>query len=225
MTIPDIHPDERIDEINEYISLIQKKNGLTLQPMHICSLRLFRGTTNAAPISEAARVSFLFWCAQKNKAGTVYAVELQEEFARLIERNAALNSLSDRVIPVCADIRNIDRSTTGGALDAVFANPPYMKKGAGLPSASEVMHCARYEENGTFSDFAKCAAGLLKKGGSFYTVHRADRIADVIGGMRSAGIEPKRLVTVYPTEKVRRTSFSARESTAEARGCESLPLL
>lgn len=29
MTIPDIHPDERIDEINEYISLIQKKNGLT----------------------------------------------------------------------------------------------------------------------------------------------------------------------------------------------------
>ena len=61
MTIPDIHPDERIDEINEYISLIQKKNGL------ICSLRLFRGTTNAAPISEAARVSFLFCALKKTR--------------------------------------------------------------------------------------------------------------------------------------------------------------
>ena len=112
MTIPDIHPDERIDEINEYISLIQKKNGLTFTTDAYLLAAFVSGAQRTLRRSRKRHGCRFFLCAQKNKAGTVYAVELQEEFARLIERNATLNSLSDRVIPVCADIRNIDRRTT-----------------------------------------------------------------------------------------------------------------
>ena len=84
MTIPDIHSDERIDEINEYISLIQKKNGLTFTTdAYLLAAFVSGHNERCADLgSGTGVVSFL--CAQKNKAGTVYAVELQEEFASRI---------------------------------------------------------------------------------------------------------------------------------------------
>lgn len=196
-----IQEGERLDEINEKLSIIQKKNGLTFTTdAYLLAAFVSGKNMRCADLgSGTGVVSFL--CAQKGKAQTVYAVELQEEFAELIGRNAALNSLSSRVIPLCLDVRLLERADVGGALDAVFANPPYMKKGSGIPSSTRQMHDARYEENGDFSDFARCAARLLKKGGSFYVVHRADRICDVLSGMQNAGIQPKRLITVYPDRK------------------------
>ena len=191
-------PDERIDEINEYLSVIQKKDGLTFtSDAYLLAAFVSGKHRRCADLGSGTGVVALL-CAQKGKAEKVFAAEISEEFAGLIARNADLNSLSDKVTALCADVRTLTKADTGGELDAVFANPPYMKKGSGIPSASEKMRGARYEENGTFDDFALCAARLLRPGGSFYTVHRADRTADVLGGMRSAGIEPKRLVMIYP---------------------------
>ena len=196
-----LYPDERIDEINEYLSVIQKKDGLTFTS-DAYLLASFVGGHHArcADLGSGTGVVALL-CAQKGKADFTYAVELQGEFAELITRNAELNGLGDRIAAVNADVRNLSRADVGGAVDAVFANPPYMKKGRGIPSANRMMNDARYEENGTFADFADCAARLLRGGGSFYVVHRADRIADVLGGMKGAGIEPKRLVMIYPDRK------------------------
>ena len=140
-------------------------------------------------------------CAQKGKAKTVAAIERQSEFAELIARNAELNFLSERITAICGDVREIGREDIGGAVDAVVANPPYFRAGAGLSAKSAIMHDARFEEHGTFSDFALCAARLLRGGGSFYVVHRADRVTDVLCGMRGAGIEPKRMIMVFPDEK------------------------
>lgn len=193
-----LQPDERLDEINEYLSLIQKKEGLTFTTdAYLLSAFVSGKHKRCADLGSGTGVIALL-CAQKGKAMLTFAVELQREFYELIGRNVELNSLADRVIPVCKDVRELSPSDVGGDLDAVFANPPYMKKGSGIPSSSPMMHGARYEENGTFDDFASCAARLLRHGGSFYVVHRADRIADVLGGMRSNGIEPKRLVFVCP---------------------------
>lgn len=191
-------PDERLDEINEYLSVIQKKDGLTFtSDAYLLSAFVSGRHRRCADLGSGTGVVALL-CAQKSKADLTYAVELQAEFAELIGRNVSLNSLEGRIETINSDIREVTKETVGGELDAVFANPPYMKKGSGIPSASAKMHGARYEENGTFEDFALCASRLLRRGGSFYVVHRADRIADVLGGMRSAGIEPKRLIMIYP---------------------------
>jgi len=199
--MPELKSDERIDEINEYLSVIQKKDGLTFtSDAYLLSAFVTGHHEKCADLGSGTGVVSLL-CLQKNKADTVYAVEIQKDFADLISRNAVLNNLSDKIVPVCSDVRDIEKSDMGGALDAVFANPPYMKKGCGIPSSNEMMNTARYEENGTFADFAQCASRLLHFGGSFYVVHRADRLIDVLSGMRNAKIEPKRLIMIYPDEK------------------------
>lgn len=193
-----LNSDERIDDINEYLRIIQKKDGLTFtSDAYLLAAFVSGPHERCADLGAGTGVVSLL-CAQKGKAQRIWAVELQSEFAELIGRNAELNSLSDRIIPICADVRNVDRTHVGGALDAVFSNPPYFRAGAGMPAKNRMMHDARFEENGDFADFAACAARLLRGGGSFYVVHRANRIADVLSGMRAAGIEPKRLILVHP---------------------------
>ena len=193
-----LFPDERIDEINEYLQIIQKKDGLTFTTDAYLLAAFVSGQHERCADLGAGTGVVSLLCVQKEKARRVFAIERQAEFADLISRNAALNSLSERVSPICADVREIGRGDVGGALDAVFANPPYFRAGAGMAARSRIMHDARFEEHGAFADFADCAARLLRGGGSFYVVHRAERIADVLGGMRSAGIEPKRMILVYP---------------------------
>ena len=193
--------DERIDEINEYLRLIQKKEGLTFTTDAYLLAAFVTGVHERCADLGAGTGVVSLLCAQKGKAQTVYAIERQGEFAELIARNAELNSLSERITAIRADVREIERKNVGGALDAVFANPPYFRAGAGIASKSPLMHDARYEEHGTFADFASCAARLLRGGGSFYVVHRADRVTDVLGGMRDAGIEPKRMIIVDPDRK------------------------
>lgn len=193
-----IRGDERIDEINEYLRLIQKKDGLTFTTDAYLLAAFVSGVhQRCADLGSGTGVVSLL-CAQKGKAKRIFAIERQKEFAELIRRNAELNSLSDIITSICADIRETERIDVGGALDAVFANPPYFRAGAGIAARSPIMQAARFEENGTFADFSFCAARLLRGGGSFYVVHRADRVADVMGGMRDAGIEPKRMIIVYP---------------------------
>ena len=193
--------NERIDEINEYLRLIQKKDGLTFTTDAYLLAAFVSGVHERSADLGAGTGVVSLLCAQKGKARSVAAIERQAEFAGLIARNADLNSLSDRITAICGDVREIGREDVGGAVDAVFANPPYFRAGAGIASKSPIMHDARYEEHGTFADFASCAARLLRGGGSFYVVHRADRVTDVLCGMRGAGIEPKRMIMVYPDEK------------------------
>ena len=193
-----IRDDERIDEINEYLKIIQKTDGLTFTTdAYLLAAFVSGQSERCADLGSGTGVVSLL-CVQKDKAQTVYAIERRAELAELIARNAELNSLSERISALCADVREVGRKDVGGALDAVFANPPYFRAGAGLAARSEKLREARFEEHGTFADFAACAARLLRGGGSFYVVHRADRITDVLCGMRGAGIEPKRLLVVYP---------------------------
>ena len=193
-----LNADERVDEINEYLRIIQKKDGLTFTTDAYLLAAFVSGRFERCADLGAGTGVVSLLCVQKGKAKSVFAIERREDFADLTARNAELNSLSGSITAICADVRDVDRADVGGALDAVFANPPYFRSGAGLRSKSPLMHDARFEEHGTFADFAVCAARLLRGGGAFYTVNRAERVADVLGGMRAAGIEPKRMIFVYP---------------------------
>ncbi len=196
-----LNPDERLDDINEYLKIIQKKDGLTFtSDAYLLAAFVSGPHERCADLGAGTGVVSLL-CAQKGKAKCTWAVELQAEFAELIARNASLNSLSDRITPVHADVRQVNRADTGGALDAVFSNPPYFRAGAGIAAKNRMLHDARFEENGDFADFAACAARLLRGDGAFYVVHRANRITDVLSSMRASGIEPKRLILICPDEK------------------------
>ena len=191
---------ERLDEINESLSLIQSRTGLTFGT----DSYLLAAFAHPSPRGTCVElgggtgvVSLL--TVSRNRFARVHAAEIQPYFADLIARNAALNHLEDRVLPLCTDVRDLTQATFGGEVQCVLSNPPYMKADSGRTNAAVEMNIARREENGTITDFCAAAKRLLKWSGFFTVVYRPDRFSDLICAMRENGLEPKRAVLVYPS--------------------------
>lgn len=198
--IPDIqiNQDERLDNVNESLRIIQKKNGLTFGTdayMLAAFMRPEKHAKAAELGSGTGIVSLL--CAARDRFAHIDAYEIQSEFAELGQRNITLNGMADNINQYCSDIRAIP-SDKNGSYDVVFSNPPYMKSGHGERCAHDMKTIARHEESGGIEDFCATAARLLKYGGKFYCVYRPDRLVDLIAAMRSHKLEPKRMTFIQP---------------------------
>ena len=196
-----ISDDERLDYVNEKITLIQKKHGLTFGT----DAFLLASYAKSAPSKTAAElgcgtgiVSLL--CAARNKFSKIYAFEVQESFYDITRRNTVNNGFEQKVIPCLADIRDVKAADVGGEIDAVLANPPYMKTDSGKRNDADEKYIARHEVMGAISDFCACASRLLKYGGKFYVVWRPDRLSELFAAMNSYSLEPKTMTFVHANE-------------------------
>ncbi len=190
--------DERLDKINEDLSLLQLKEGLTFgTDAYLLAAFTRPQRTPGADLGSGTGVAS-FLCLVKNKFPHMHAFEVQPRFADLIERNARLNRLSEKVTVHSKDIRCATPQDTGGWLSGIISNPPYMKAASGFENASDAKNIARREIFGTIKDFCSSAAALLKHGGLFTVVYQPQRLADLFYAMRSCDLEPKRIVLVYP---------------------------
>ena len=117
------------------------------------------------------------------------------------KRNVTLNGLDERITIHGADIRDVSSNTLGYEVDAVFANPPYMRTDSGKRNLSDHKYIARHEVCGGIADFCAAAGRLLKHGGKFYCVFRPDRLSELMGAMRDSRLEPKRMTFVYADKK------------------------
>ena len=202
--------DEHIHAVNEGLSLIQKNNGLTFgtdayllaayvtpEPRALC-VDLGSGT---------GIISLLL--AQKGKVARAVGVEVQAGFAALINKNAALNGLADRVSALHTDARELSQIMLGAhvgeeqgrAADIVVCNPPYMKTQSGARNEHDEKFIARHEVCGDIGDFCAAAARVLRFGGRFYVVYRPDRLSDLMAAMRQNNLEPKRMTFVHADEQ------------------------
>lgn len=134
----------------------------------------------------------------KTKAKKIIGIEILEPSCKLALRNAQINNLEDKIEFINDDIKNYNKYFKSGFADAVTCNPPYMKTGSGFKSPEDYKAAARHEVFASLDDVICCAAKLLKFGGHFFMVHRADRLCDVLCTMRKYRIEPKRLAFVSP---------------------------
>ncbi len=197
-TVP-LQPDERLDEVNEQIRLIQKKQGLTFGTDAYLLSAFIRPQprAHAVDLGSGSGIIPLLLCA-KNKVRSVTAVEIQPAFADLIGRNAELNGFSDRIIPKQADLRSLSPADIGKEVELVCANPPYMKVNTGRTNTAPEKELARHELCGGIDAFAAAASRLLQTKGRFVCVFRPERLCDLLFAMRQNRLEPKRMVTVYP---------------------------
>lgn len=193
--------EERVDFVNENITLIQKTDGLTFgtDAYLLYAYMKKRPKALAADLGAGTGIISLL-CAAKGNFGEISAFEVQKDFAELVQRNAEINDLSDRIKAFCTGVQDID-SSFAEKFDVVFSNPPYMKKESGLRNESEIKYIARHEVCGDIYDFCTAASRMLKFSGSFYVVWRPDRLADVFDAMKSVKIEPKRMTFVHADAK------------------------
>lgn len=186
--------NERIDLVNDRLSLIQKTDGLTFGTDALL-LAGFIGTgyKNALELGSGSGIISML-VLTRGKALHVDALEVQDEYALLTNRNAELNSLQNSLSAFNIDLREY---TADSQYDLIFSNPPYMKASSGKANKESKKNVARHEIKGGIFDFLECAKRNLKYGGDFYCVYRPDRMIDLVFAMRECGIEPKRLCPVY----------------------------
>ncbi len=198
MNPPLIRPDERIDEVNESIRLIQKKQGLTFGTDAFLLAAFTRTSPRARAVDLGSGTGIIpLLLLARNKVASVTAVEIQIEFSELIARNAALNGYADRLSPLCADVRDLKAASVGGEVDLVLSNPPYMRCDTGKRNDHDEKYLARHEVCGCIFDFCASASRLLRHGGRFVTVWRPDRLTDLLSALHEYKLEPKRMTFVH----------------------------
>ena len=193
-----IQNGERLDEVNERISLIRKTDGLTFGTDAYLLAAFLRPAPRGLAVELGTGTGIIsMLCASKEFFRTVTAVEIQRDFAELAERNVKLNGLEERVKILHADLRDLRAADIGEEAEAVFANPPYMRTDSGKRNESDHKYIARHEVCGGIGDFCAAAARLLKHGGKFYCVWRPDRLSELMSALTTCRLEPKVMLFVH----------------------------
>ena len=190
----ELQNNERIDYVNDKLSLIQKTDGLTFGTDALLLAGYINGKyKNGVELGGGSGIISMLLLTRE-KVAQVDCIEVQGEYAELIAKNAELNSLSERLRAVHADVREYKAE---GECDLVFTNPPYMTATSGAHNERTAKTVARHEIFGDIREFCHAGARLLKFGGIFAAVYRPDRLIDLVSAMRDEGLEPKRMTLVY----------------------------
>lgn len=128
----------------------------------------------------------------------VVTLELQRELVEMARRNGELNRLRS-LSAVCADLRARKiPGLTPASFDLVLANPPYRARNTGRASPVPARRIARQESGASLKEFIAAAARYARHGGRAAFIFTAARSAELIGELRAARLEPKRIRMVHP---------------------------
>jgi tRNA1(Val) A37 N6-methylase TrmN6 len=144
--------------------------------------------------------------------------ELIEMFRRNIARNPNATGLQVRV----GDAAALGRGDDLGAFDLVMANPPYHEEAKHDASPDKIKQIANHEKDGNLPQWIQAAATVLRDGGVFTLINRADRRNEILMYLRSqfGEIEVLPLLSKDGGE-VKRLIFRARKGAAYAvRDCK-----
>ena len=83
-------------------------------------------------------------------------------------RGREMNALDNRISFVLTDVSQLDGYDV--FFDAVVTNPPYFRRGSGIPNEDSAKFIARHETTAGVTEFAKCGSQILKSGGDFYMI-------------------------------------------------------
>ena len=210
---------EIVTKINENLTLIQNRDGLTFgtDAYLLAAFASGGAKKTCADLGSGTGIIPLL-CASKNKFKKIYAVEIQPSFSELISRNASLNDLSDIITPVCINVQHLTSSSLFGEIDVVTSNPPYMKADSGKRNEHDEKFIARHEVCGNIEDFCAAASRILKHGGNFYTVWRPDRLCDLLCALRDNRLEPKLITFVHATPQSQPSMVLVRSKKGAASG-------
>lgn len=137
----------------------------------------------------------------KTKA-QIYAVELQKEVYELGKRSIEINNKETQITLINDDILNLKKRFKGDTFDIVTVNPPYFKVlDNSLLNKNNTKAIARHENKLTLEQLLSVSFYILKTNGSFYMVHRTERLIEVLDLLKKYHLTPKELEFIYSNEK------------------------
>lgn len=198
------------------IRLYQRKDGyrFSVDALLLYSFVNLRAAERIADMGAGSGIVGLL-LAKKYPEAEVALIELQEGLFELAEKNIALNGLSDRVRAVRSDIRDLPGGL--GGFDLAVSNPPFRRPDSGLLNVHEERAIARHEIEINLKDLVKAASSILKEKGRFIIVYHPLRLAELMGELRAAALEPKRLGFVHG-KKTHEAKIALLEAVKGGRG-------
>ena len=127
----------------------------------------------------------------------IRGIEIQPSLAAIAHSNVAENQMQASIEIHCMDLRALDHRILASPVDIVTANPPFRKRDSGRINPDHQSAVARHEIETTLAQVATATCRLLRTGGRLIVVYTADRTADLMCELRTAGIEPKRCRMIH----------------------------
>ncbi|MCL1936619.1 MAG: methyltransferase [Defluviitaleaceae bacterium] len=139
-------------------------------------------------------IPLLLYSRKKNK---ITGIEISKENTFLAKRNMFFNNISNDICIINGDIKNVKEIFKGKKFDIVVSNPPYMNSGGGILNEDLDIAAARHEVFCNFENIVEAASYVLNHGGSFYFIHRPNRLTEIIVTLKKYNLEPKKIKFVH----------------------------
>ena len=191
--------DRTLDALfNGQLHILQGRKGyrFSLDAVLLASFASPRGAEKVVDLGAGSGVVSLI-LAKLHPNLAVTGLEIQKTMVTCAQKSARLNQLESRVTILQCDVRGIATVLPPGGADLVVCNPPYRKPTSGRISPNKEKRIARHEIAGSLIDFVRAGAYLLPINGRMAVIYPALRTVDLLGTMRAAKIEPKRLRMVH----------------------------
>ena len=130
---------------------------------------------------------------RKNLSAKFCGLEIQHDAVLLAKKNVEENNLSERIEIIEGDLRNYKSLFEKQKFNVIVSNPPYMKINCGKLNESEKLLIARHELLCNIDDVVQAASYLIKDTGSFFLIHRCERLTDVFNSLKENNFIPKGL--------------------------------
>lgn len=124
----------------------------------------------------------------------VYAIEIQEEKAKLFKENLKLNGIYNIEI-INEDLNKVSLGTN--AVDYIITNPPYYKITDNIGNKSEEFLISRQEKYLNLENIFDFANKILKDRGKLFMIHKPERMVEIF--KESGNLKPKRIKFVQST--------------------------
>ena len=186
-------PDATLDEIED-VRIIQKKKGHRFTTDSILLARLSTPKKYAKVLELGTGCGIIsIILSKKIPSLRITAVEIQEEMAKLAERNVIMNNMEPNISVINRDIKELPNILPSAHFDYIVTNPPYRQPTSGRTSPDKKRAVSNHEFSVTIDDIMKVSRHLLKVRGRISLIYTADRLADLFSSMRRYRIEPKEL--------------------------------
>lgn len=138
-----------------------------------------------------------------NPGANCALLEFNAAAAALSRGNIAFNSLSERVKTIEADLFDVEARRAAGLIesaDLVVSNPPFYAPGASRASPDQDRAMAHVLGPGGLERWLRACLALLRPGGIFVVIHRADALGELLAGV-GGRIGAMEIAPIYPREQ------------------------
>src|SRR3972149_5451663 len=155
-------PDETLDEI-ENVRIIQKKKGRRFTTDSVLLARISTPKKYAKVLELGTGCGIVSIILSKRIPSLrITAVEIQEEMAKLAERNVKLNDLEHSISVLNRDIKELPKILPSAHFDYIVTNPPYRPLASGRTSPDKKRAVSNHEFSVTVNEMMRASRHLLR---------------------------------------------------------------